>query len=563
MSEILLEPCSPSALPRARAWLLVAVLAPILCALANRDLWPPDEPRYGQVARECVADGFPAALHLNGEPYAEKPPLFFWLGAALSAPAGHVTAWGMRLASALPAALAAWLLARLARRWTGSEVVAVSAALIFSSMGLVLWHASRAVLDLPLTCAVLLAVERGIAWADVGGASRAIACGAGWAAAILFKGPMGVFLPPLAIAGHVIGTGRRPGFARGAWLAPTVAVALVLAWLVPAAMTGGETYRARLFGQLVSRATGSEGHNVRPFWFYVALLPLAVMPWTPIAIAGVVRVLRVARDSCAPGPARAGALAVLATAGTGLLILSALATKRDLYAIPLLPFLALAAASALDGVAPRGHFARMTRVTVIGVLVAGVVGALMLPAVGMHAFTDSWGPGPADLGAWPAAATLAAVLAAGLLAVLRVRRDVPTLVRRGAVALLTATVVFHIGYLPRIDSRKSYAEVAHAARAAAGTGRIYDVEGYIGNLLWSADQATIERVPTAADVARVLGPDAPPAAVVARVSWWREQTEAAAANRTLPSPLAGVRVAWTGWADRNFLVVLTRSPEVR
>src|SRR4030043_1750132 len=47
--------------------------------LGRWDLWSPDEPRYAQVAREMVNRGDWILMHYNGNTYADKPPLFFWL----------------------------------------------------------------------------------------------------------------------------------------------------------------------------------------------------------------------------------------------------------------------------------------------------------------------------------------------------------------------------------------------------------------------------------------------------------------------------------------------------
>ena len=92
-----------------RLLVLVAALACVVGALSARDLWAPDEPRYGQVAREMLASGDWLVPHVNGAPYAEKPPLYYWVAAALSAPGGRVTAITARLAAALLAAGAVWL----------------------------------------------------------------------------------------------------------------------------------------------------------------------------------------------------------------------------------------------------------------------------------------------------------------------------------------------------------------------------------------------------------------------------------------------------------------------
>ncbi|MBL9085808.1 MAG: glycosyltransferase family 39 protein, partial [Planctomycetia bacterium] len=84
-------PPVPSPAPRSRVALWVAVALPLLAAFAPRDLWAPDEPRYGLVARTILETGDALVPRIDGQPYAEKPPLVFASMAALGAVAGGVT----------------------------------------------------------------------------------------------------------------------------------------------------------------------------------------------------------------------------------------------------------------------------------------------------------------------------------------------------------------------------------------------------------------------------------------------------------------------------------------
>src|SRR5947199_3648130 len=68
----------------------------------------PDEPVYGQIAREMVKTGHWLTPHLAGRPWFDKPPLFYWASAAAMAVLGPT-----ELAARLPSALAAVLLAGL------------------------------------------------------------------------------------------------------------------------------------------------------------------------------------------------------------------------------------------------------------------------------------------------------------------------------------------------------------------------------------------------------------------------------------------------------------------
>src|SRR5512138_3768331 len=60
-------------------WLLALALLLIATGIGLRDPWPADEPRFALVARDMVATGEWLLPRVGGQPYADKPPLFFWL----------------------------------------------------------------------------------------------------------------------------------------------------------------------------------------------------------------------------------------------------------------------------------------------------------------------------------------------------------------------------------------------------------------------------------------------------------------------------------------------------
>ena len=82
--------------------------------LADRDLWSSHEARAGMDAQTILDDGAWGLPHLfNGEPELQKPPLYYWLVAAIAwLRGGGVDAWAVRLPAAGAAVLAralAWL----------------------------------------------------------------------------------------------------------------------------------------------------------------------------------------------------------------------------------------------------------------------------------------------------------------------------------------------------------------------------------------------------------------------------------------------------------------------
>src|SRR5438093_8387607 len=59
-------------------WLLL-LPAVLLYPCLSFDLFEPDESRYAQIPREMLARGERVVPSLQGEPYLDKPPLFYWL----------------------------------------------------------------------------------------------------------------------------------------------------------------------------------------------------------------------------------------------------------------------------------------------------------------------------------------------------------------------------------------------------------------------------------------------------------------------------------------------------
>lgn len=72
-----------------------------LPGLGTRDLWAPGEPIYGEVIRAMYERNDWLAPMLNGQIYADKPVLYFWLALIVSKIAGGVNEWTVRLPAAM------------------------------------------------------------------------------------------------------------------------------------------------------------------------------------------------------------------------------------------------------------------------------------------------------------------------------------------------------------------------------------------------------------------------------------------------------------------------------
>ena len=68
--------------PRGTAVLLALLLAMLVFQLGRAPLLGPDEPRYARVAVEMARRGDLVTPTLGGQPWLEKPALYYWLAGA-------------------------------------------------------------------------------------------------------------------------------------------------------------------------------------------------------------------------------------------------------------------------------------------------------------------------------------------------------------------------------------------------------------------------------------------------------------------------------------------------
>src|SRR5262245_17247383 len=91
--------------PRGAALLLALSAALLLLRLGDVPLLGPDEPRYARVAVEMSRSGDWVTPQLQGQPWLEKPVLYYWLAGGAYALLGETEA-----AARLPSVAAALLL---------------------------------------------------------------------------------------------------------------------------------------------------------------------------------------------------------------------------------------------------------------------------------------------------------------------------------------------------------------------------------------------------------------------------------------------------------------------
>ena len=326
--------------PGPRGTVLVLGLLFVACWLAiGRDLWTPDEPREAEISREMWLA--PSVVPtLNGRPFIEKPPLYYWTVAGVFEAFGESSPALARSVSAAASFLTLLLVFLWGRRDFSTGVGLLAAfGLATSAQFLV---SSHWVLIDPLLM-LFLGIATWAGWELIrnqGGLSRAIVFYVALVLALWTKGLIGPILLGSGILAFAV---RKRSFRPVLACQPIAGVVVVLAatglfaWLVYRE-AGYDAVKEWFWVNHVQRFTTPEstGHG-RPFYYYLTALPVAVLPWW-VPFVDVFRPSRWRDDRL---PAKDLRVYLAAVCVGMLLILSASTTKREIYLLPLLPPLAL------------------------------------------------------------------------------------------------------------------------------------------------------------------------------------------------------------------------------
>jgi 4-amino-4-deoxy-L-arabinose transferase-like glycosyltransferase len=267
---------------RANLWIAIAMLLlSALIGLYYRPLMIIDETRYLGVAWEMWDRGSFMVPYINGEPYHHKPPLLFWL-IHLNWLLFGVNDLGFRWIPVLFGIGSIVLVDKIYRHWWPSDHTgAAMAVLIAAGTALFAFYNSLVMFDVMVAFFVLLGIYYLLHAAKHPGIYPnmmvAVAIGLG----ILAKGPVILLhLFAFLIVWRYFALAHAPRhFYRSLFFALLGGIAIGLAWAVPAGIEGGEAYReAIFFGQTANRLVNSFAHQ-RPFWWYIAYMPLLLFPW--------------------------------------------------------------------------------------------------------------------------------------------------------------------------------------------------------------------------------------------------------------------------------------------
>jgi 4-amino-4-deoxy-L-arabinose transferase-like glycosyltransferase len=262
----------------------------------------PDEPRYAWIARAMAETGDWVTSRLYGQPWFEKPILYYWaaaLGFLLHLPAE----WAARLPSAFAALAATIAIGWLAKKHYGGAAnstvsPALLAPLVFATSVAAIGFARAATPDMLFSASLALAMACAASIFRRAGALR----GAPNAAAekrsdraplllfgiflglgVLAKGPAAIILAGGAVAIWALATKSwRAAFRVAHPIAIAAFCVIALPWYAVCAHRNPDFLRVFLWQHNVERYATPIFQHRQPFWYFAPVALLALLPWTAL-----------------------------------------------------------------------------------------------------------------------------------------------------------------------------------------------------------------------------------------------------------------------------------------
>jgi 4-amino-4-deoxy-L-arabinose transferase-like glycosyltransferase len=249
-----------------------------------------DEPRYAQVAREMLQRHDWITPVLGGHPWLEKPPLYYWQ-AIVAYRIWGVSDWAARLPSAIDATLLVLAVYFFLRRFQpGFEL---DGALIAASSGGIMGFARAASMDMALAAAFTMGMLSWWTWHDTGKRIYLASFYGLLALGTLAKGPVAPFLAFLVIVSYAAAVRELRLLWKTFWLPGIILFSVVaLPWYFAVQARNPEFFREFIVEHNLGRFSKNLYHHTEPFWYYLPVTALGLLPWTVFAIAGFARSLR-------------------------------------------------------------------------------------------------------------------------------------------------------------------------------------------------------------------------------------------------------------------------------
>jgi 4-amino-4-deoxy-L-arabinose transferase-like glycosyltransferase len=342
-------------------WLLFLIVGPLyLTWTFNHSLWNPDETRDAGIAREMYEQKHFAVPTLNGEPFLEKPPLYYW-SCALIYRLSHVSAGTTRLPAALYGILGVLFTFLIGRELFG-ERTGFWAALMVATSAQYFRMSHFAMMDIALAACVTGALYYYLRGSKIGFALFTVL-------AFYAKGFLGVLLPGLVVTLDLLWKKQPKELLKtiGVGFCFFVLLAGPWFWALWREANGPAFLKTFIIDNHVRRyvANGTD-HTEHGIGFYLISFPGDFLPWTLFLIGFLVSFFRRRAVLLESGAIKFTLLWFVSL----FLFFTISSSKRSIYLLPLVPAAALLSAAWLE---EQGPLLKKTAAALFGIMAAALL----------------------------------------------------------------------------------------------------------------------------------------------------------------------------------------------
>ena len=281
--------------PRLRLWFEIALLL-VLCAflyfyrLDAFGLVGADEPRYAQVAREMLQKHDWVTPILYGQPWLEKPILYYW-----RAMMAYEFFGANDLAARLPSATLTLFLVVVTYLWTrrfrpGAQL---DTALILAASVMMIGFGRAASTDMSLSAPFCAAMLCWWGWHQTDRKWWLVLFYALMGLGMLAKGPIAPVLGGAIVVAYAVLRRDAKLVLRTLWI-PGILVflAVALPWYIEVQLKTPQFFRTFFLEHNLARFSSNMFRHKQPVWYYLPVFLVAVLPWTTYVIAAILDVFR-------------------------------------------------------------------------------------------------------------------------------------------------------------------------------------------------------------------------------------------------------------------------------
>lgn len=325
-------------LSKPRYALILILLFLFAISLVNLGSWgviETSEARYAEISREMEESGDWLHPSLLGIGHYHKPPVTYWI-TAVGYKIFGVNAFGARFFLMVSYLLQVVLVFVIARKILANDTDGLVAAVIYSSLPIVLASARGLTTDNYLNTLILASLASWVQWKSSGRIFWLYLIAGCLGLGFLTKGPVVLIVPVLVMLGvKPFSFVNRISFTPHYILAVLIFLAIGLSWFFALVAEDKQYIDYFLFRHTLERyASAGVFQRVEPWWYYLAFAPLLALPWVFILLFRI----RKANESALRKTIKQ---ILIFWVGIPLVFFSISSSKLVLYVLPLYPGIAI------------------------------------------------------------------------------------------------------------------------------------------------------------------------------------------------------------------------------